>query len=156
MEHLIAGCFGMTLGIVGVLTGFKQLRNRTVLRSWKTTSGRVIERGTYVPNFAMLSVPAYRHAPLVKYTYEVDGAQFSSNAITPERIQQPQHNTLDWARRKADSFANEVVVHYNPENPAESYLQLTSRWMLWVVVGASCLAMLISGLFLLSWMMREK
>ena len=141
----------MALGLVGLLTGFKQLRNRAVLRSWKTTRGRVIERGTYVPNFAMLSVPAYRHSPLVKYSYEVDGKQFSSNAITPERIQRPRHNTMKWAENRAQSFSDEVVVHYNPENPSESYLELTSRWTLWAVVGASCFVMLIGGLFLLSW-----
>ena len=154
MENLIAGCFGMLIGVVGVWTGFKQLRNRTVLQNWKTVTGRVIERGTYVPQFAMLSVPAFRHAPLVKYRYTVDGKEFVSSSIHPDRIQRPQHNTIKWARQKAEKFADEVVVHYNPENASESYLVLTSTWVLMLVIASSCVVMLVGGLFLLSWLMK--
>jgi hypothetical protein len=149
-EHLFAGLFAFIIGGVGLFTGLKQLRNRSALRGWKQTNGSVIKRGTYVPDFAMVSVPAYRHAPLVRYRYEVAGQEIVSNSIAPDRIQRPQHNTLAWATKKAASFPDEVVVHYNPENPGESYLVLTSRWILIVVVLASCLVLLIGGLFLLS------
>jgi hypothetical protein len=155
VENLIAGCFALLLGVVGLLTGLKQLRNRSVLKNWKTVDGNVVERGSYVPDFAMVSVPAYRHAPLVRYAYQVAEEKFVSTAIHPERIQRPQHNTLKWAQRKAESFPDQVVVHYNPENPGESYLVLTSTWMLLVIVGASCLVLLIGGLFLLSWAVKQ-
>ncbi|HEY6802800.1 MAG TPA: DUF3592 domain-containing protein [Pyrinomonadaceae bacterium] len=149
-ENLIAGLFALLIGVVGLFTGLKQLRNRSALRGWKRTNGFVIERGTYVPEFAMVSVPAYRHAPLVRYRYEVDGKEFLSSSITPDRIQLPQHNTLAWATRKAASFPDEVVVRYNPEDPGESYLVLTPTWLLIVVVVASCLVLLIGLVFLLS------
>jgi hypothetical protein len=154
VEKLIAGCFGLLLGVVGVITGFRQLRNREVLKRWKTVQGSVVERGTYIPDFAMVSVPAFRHAPLVKYRYVIDGKEFISNSIYPERIQRPQHSSIKWAQKKAETFADDVVVHYNPENASESYLVLTSMWTLILVIGASCLVMLIGGLFLLSWAMR--
>jgi hypothetical protein len=155
VEDLIAGCFGLLLGVVGLLTGIKQLRNRSEFKNWKTTSGHVIERGTHVPNFAMLSVPAYRHAPLVKYSYQVDQKDFVSTSIWPERIQRPQHNTVKWAQKQAASYADQLVVHYNPYNPSESYLVLTSAWMLLMVVAASCLVLVIGGLFLLSWIVKR-
>jgi hypothetical protein len=96
-----------------------------------------------------LGPPAFRHAPLVKYVYQVGGEEFTNDRIRPKRIQQPQHNTKKWAQKKAESFPDEVSVHYNPEDPSESFLVQTSRLMLYVVVGSSCLAILFGLLFLL-------
>ena len=155
IENLVAGVFALLIGVVGLLTGLRQLRTRAVLKSWKTVPGSVSERGTYIPQFAMLSVPAFRHAPLVKYRYIVDGKEFISSSISPERIQRPQHNTIKWAQKRAQSFADQVVVHYNPDDPGESYLVLTPAWMLLIVVGASCLVLMIGGLFLLSWLVQR-
>jgi hypothetical protein len=150
MENLIAGIFGLLLGIVGLWTGFRALKNRALCSRWQTTNGTVIERGTYQPNSPMLSAPAFRYAPLVRYTYQVDGREFVSNLILPTRIQAPEHSTRKWAQRKADSFAGEVTVHYNPEDPAECYLVQTSKTTLYILLGASCLSMLIGILFLLT------
>ena len=150
MENLIAGLFGILIGAVGLWTGIRQLRNRALFNDWKTTNGKVIERGVYQPDGAMLSVPAFRFAPLVRYTYQVDGREFENNSILPVRIQLPQHSSRKWAQRKAGSFADEVTVHYNPEDASESYLVLTSKLTLYTVVAASCLLIAVGGLFLLS------
>jgi uncharacterized protein DUF3592 len=149
MENLIAGIFGMVLGGVGIWTGIRLLKKRSLFVQWKTTSGRVVERDTYLPNQAMLSAPAFRHAPLVKYQYEVAGKKFESIWILPRQIQLPRHGTKKWAQRQADSFADDVLVHYNPQDPSESYLKLTSKSTLYIVIGASCVAMLIGLLFLI-------
>ena len=149
MESLIAGIFGLLLGVVGLWTGIKQLKNRGRFSHWKTTQGKVIERGTYEPNAPMLGPPAFRHAPLVRYAYRVNDRELVNDAIHPKRIQRPQHNTLKWAKRKASSFSDDVIVHYNPEDPSESYLVLTSKISLWAVIAASCFALLVGLLFLL-------
>jgi len=153
MENLIAGMFGSLLGIVGLWTGFRQLKNRRLFSFWKTTQGRVIEKGTYRPANARFSVPAFQHSPLIRYTYQVDGQEFVNDSIFPVRIQLPANSSLKWAKRKANSFPEEVVVHYNPEDFRESYLVLTSKWTLYAVIVASCLALLLGGLFLLVWIM---
>ena len=150
MENLIAGIFGLLLGIVGLWTGFRALKNRSLANRWKTTNGKVIERGTYQPNMPMISAPAFRYAPLVKYTYQVDGREFVNDSILPKHIQLPRHGTRKWAQRQAESFSDDVTVHYNPEDPAECYLVQTSKSTLFVVIGASCLSMLIGLLFVLS------
>ena len=49
----------------------------------------------------------------------------------------------------AESFPDEVVVNYNPEDPGESFLVQTPKVMLYIVIGASCLAILFGLLFLL-------
>ena len=150
MENLIAGIFGLLLGIVGVVTGITLLKKRKQFNQWKTTSGRVIERGTYQPDIPMLSAPAFRYAPLVKYEYQVAGKEFVSNSILPKRIQAPQHSTIKWAQKKAGSFPDEVTVFYNPEDPAESYLVQTSKATLYTVIGASSFSILIGLAFLLT------
>ncbi|HJX92438.1 MAG TPA: DUF3592 domain-containing protein [Pyrinomonadaceae bacterium] len=149
MENLIAGIFALLIGGVGLWTGFMQLRNRAAFSHWKTTPGKVIERGTCQPSNAMFGAGAFRYAPLVKYSYEVGGRQFVNNSIFPVRIQLPQRNTQKWAQRKAEGFPNEVVVYYNPVDANESYLVLTSRWTLYAVLAASCVVVMMGLLFLL-------
>jgi hypothetical protein len=149
MERIISAAFSFLIGTVGLWAGFKQLRNRVALNRWPTTKGKVIERGVYEPYIPTAGPPAFRHSPLVKYIYQVAGQEFTSDRIRPKRIQQPQHNTKKWAQKTAESFPGEVTVHYNPEDPSESFLVQTSRAMLYIVVGASCSAILLGLLFLL-------
>ncbi|HEV8368093.1 MAG TPA: DUF3592 domain-containing protein [Pyrinomonadaceae bacterium] len=150
IENLIAGIFGLLLGIVGLWTGLRGLKNRARCDRWKITPGKVIERGTFQPNMPMISAPGFRYAPLVKYTYQVDGREFSNDSILPKHIQQPRHGTRKWAQRQAESFSDDVTVHYNPEDPVECYLVQTSKTTLFVVIGASCLSMFVGLMFLLS------
>jgi hypothetical protein len=149
MEALISAAFCFLIGAVGLWTGFKQLKNRAALNNWPTTKGKVIERRTYQPNIPTMGPPAFRHAPLVKYVYQVSGKEFINDRIRPKRIQQPEHNTKKWAQKRANSFADEVTVHYNPEDPSESFLVQTSKAMLYIVIGVSCLVILFGLLFLL-------
>ena len=149
MENVIAGIFGLLLGIAGIWVGLKALRSRAAVGRWNTTKGRVIERGVYQPNQPMLSARAFRYSPLVRYTYKVDGKDFESNSILPSRIQAPRHSTIKWAHKQADSFGDEVVVHYNPTDPAEAYLVQVSKMTLYFVLLASGFALLVGLLFLL-------
>jgi len=151
MENLIAGIFGLLLGLAGLWTGIKALKNRALADRWHTTNGRVMERGIYQPDQPMLSAPAFRYSPLVKYRYEVGGKEFVSQWILPRHIQLPRHNTKKWAQKQADSFPDELQVHYNPEDPAESYLTNASRTALYAVLIFSALAMLLGSLFLLKY-----
>jgi len=146
MESIIAGAFGLLVGIVGLWTGLRALKTRKQLERWPTTTGRVIERGTFTPDYAS-GPPAFRHAPLVKYVYQVDGKDFVNDRLQPKQIQQPRHNTEAWAQKRAAEFPADVIVHYNPADPAESFLVQTSKKILYLVIAASCLAILFSGLF---------
>ena len=153
MEQLIAGLFGLVLGVVGLVTAITLFKKRSAFSLWKTTQGTVIERGAYQPDIPMLSAPAFRYAPLVRYSYTVDGKEFISNTIFPRRIQLPQRSKKQWAERKAQAFPDDVTVHYNPDDPGESYLVMTSKLTLGVVVAASCFATIVGVLFLLAWLL---
>jgi len=91
---IISGTFGLLIGIVGLWIGFRQLRNRAALNSWGTAKGKVIERGTYQPNIATLSTPAFRYSPLVKYVYQVNGKEFVNDNIFPFVLRQVSHRLL--------------------------------------------------------------
>jgi len=143
MEGILAAAFACVIGIVGLWTGFKQLRNRAALDRWPITKGKVIERGTFTPDYAS-GPPAFRHAPLVRYVYQVGGKDFVNDRLQPKRIQQPRHNTEAWAQKRAGEFPDDV---YNPADPSESFLVQTSKKTLYLVIAASGLAILFSGLF---------
>jgi hypothetical protein len=149
MERIFSGAFALLIGTVGLWTGLKQLRNRVALNNWPTTEGRVTERGTFQPDTPMLGPAAFRHAPLVRYFYQVGGKEFTGDRIRPKRIQQPEHNTKEWAQKRAESFPDKVTVHFNPDDPSESFLLQTTRVTLYILCGASILAILFGLLFLL-------
>jgi Protein of unknown function (DUF3592) len=147
---IISGLFALLIGAVGLWTGFRQLRNRRELNRWPSTSGKVVERGTYQPDNLAVGPPAFRHSPLVRYVYQVGGREFVNNCIRPKRIQLPQHNTKQWAQKTAESFPAEVTVHYNPADPSDAYLVQTPKALLYVVILASAVAILFGlALFLI-------
>jgi hypothetical protein len=150
MEAILAAAFASLLGVVLLWTGLRQLRNRAALDRWPSTKGKVIERGTYQPYIPTTGAPAFRHAPLVKYVYQVDRKEFTSVHIRPRRIQQPQHNTKEWAQRTANKFPDEVNVHYNPEDPAESFLVQTPKILLYTLIAGSGCALLFAIILLLT------
>ena len=150
MEGIFAGGFALLLAIVLMLTGLRQLKNRAALDRWPTTKGKVIERGTYQVSTPTGGPPAFRHSPLVKYVYRVAGKEFVSDRIRPQRIQQPQHNTKDWAQRTANKFPDEVEVHYNPEDPSESFLVQTPKILLYTLIVGSCAALLFGAILLVT------
>jgi hypothetical protein len=149
MEGILAAAFAWVIGTVGLWTGFRQLRNRAALERWPITNGKVVERGTFKPDYAS-GPPAFRHAPLIKYVYRVAGKDFIGDRIQPKRIQQPRHNTEAWAQKRAGEFADDVLVHYNPADPSESFLVQTPKILLYCVIGGSCFAILFGVVLLLT------
>lgn len=150
MEKLFAGLFGVLLGSGGIWLGRVQLKNLAALDAWQTTSGKVIERGTFRVTFATLSAPAFQYAPLVKYVYHVNGQKFINDAILPQHIQMPQHSTLAWAQGRANSFPDEVPVYFSPENPAQSFLIRPAKTKLYLVMVGASAVLLYGALFLFS------
>ena len=144
MERIVASAFAWVIGIVGLWTGFKQLRNRSALNRWPITKGKVIERGTFTPDYAS-GPPAFRHAPLVRYLYQVGGKEFINDRIRPKRIQQPQHKTKEWAQKTANRFADEVDVHYNPDDPSDSFLVQTPKILLFGLIAGAGFAILLGA-----------
>jgi Protein of unknown function (DUF3592) len=150
MEKVATAALSLLIGLVGLWTGFRQLKNRRELDRWPATPGRVVERGTFVPKNVGGGSPAFRYAPLVRYAYTVGGTEFAGDSINPRRIQLPTTGSKPWAEKRAASFADGVAVRYNPEDPAESFLVQTPRAKLYMVIAGSCFALLLGALFCLA------
>lgn len=147
MRVNILGVLGLLIGIGLFWAGFMQLRNRAALNLWSRTKGKVIERGTH----QIIRAPMFRHSPLVKYVYQVGGKEFVSDSIYPKRFQPPeQHRAKERAQKRAESFADEVTVHYNPQDPGESFLVPIPQSYPYIFMGASCLVILLSVMFYLT------
>jgi len=147
---IAGGAFALLIGIVGIWTGLKQLSNRKALNRWPTTKGTVVERGTFESNSGSVRKNGFQYCPLVRYTYQISAGDFVNDYIHPKRVQLPQHSTRKWAQQRAESFADEVTVHYNPEDPAESFLVQTPKRILYIVIGASLMAALYGVLLLIT------
>lgn len=146
----MAGLFGLSLGIGGILVGIVKLKNLAALNLWKKTNGKVIERGTFRVEHANLSERAFQFSPLVKYVYRVDGRELTNDTILPKHIQLPEHGSVEWAKKRAASFPDEVVVFYNPKNPSDAFLARTPKTKIYIVIAASLAAVLLGILFLSS------
>ena len=147
MEKYLAGAFGLLIGLVGLWTSLVQWRNLRALNRWKMTSGKIIERGTFLVETANTGAPAYQYSPLVNYVYQVDGEEFANNSIFPRHIQAPERGTRDWAEKRSTLFTDPVKVFYNPENPAESFLVKTSQTKLYVMGAASVFVTIFTLIF---------
>jgi len=152
MEKLISGIFSLLLGAGGLWTALRLIKNRKILNTWNTATGRIVERGTHKPNMASISAPAFRYAPLLKYSYEVGGKEYVNDCIYPKRMQLPPRGTVKWAQKRADSYPAVVTVYYNSADPSESYIQLTSRLVIYIVLAISILLLLIGLIILVSYL----
>lgn len=150
MEILIAGIFGLLMAVVIICISFAQWGNFSQLNSWKATAGKVIERGTFRVTHSTLSKSAFQHAPLVKHVYKINGQEFTGDAILPKDMHLPEQSAVKWAQAGAASFPGDLMVYYNPENPANSFLVPVSRKKLHVIVIAGPVVVITSLLLLIS------
>jgi len=148
MESIIAGIFGLIIAIVIIWNSFVQWANISRLNSWKAADGRIVERGAFRVTHANRGPSALQHSPLVRYVYQADGLEFTSDAILPKHIQLPERSTVEWAQARADSFPDHLTVYYNPENPSDSFLVPVSRKTFYIMMIAGPIVAMIS-LFLL-------
>lgn len=149
MQTIISGVFLMVIGGVGFFAITAALRKRNQFQNWHKTKGKVIERGVYQPtNAGHMSSPAFRYSPKLKYVYTVSGKEYTGENLFHPSIQLPQTSGENWARKKADSFSDEVTVNYNPDNPAESFL-VTSSKVVFMLFAFVCALLFLIGILLL-------
>ncbi len=111
------------------------------VQNWPVTEG-IVARNTLAP-----VIPREKVDPLektfaapteekgVEYTYKVDGKDYSSTrlvAVQPQKFLQSMKMFYDMPDEKALGIkypvGSPVEVHYNPANPAEACLDVSSGW----------------------------
>lgn len=147
----VAICF-MIMGGIGLNALLPALRKRNQVQSWHKTEGRIIERGVFQTyNPGRLKSPKFNYAPKVKYAYTVNGKEYTGENLYHTEIDLTSVSGEPWARKRADSFPDEVTVNYNPENPADSFLFTLSKpfFILYVVFAFVCGLMFLTGIGIL-------
>ncbi len=133
----------MAIALLHLLAGagalwFSRRVSTAVRRSsgWPTVLGVALERGTEGP-------PEKRSQcqPYVRYSYEVGDRTYSNDQFLLFGLVYCRMSST--AQRAVDSVPDPVPVHYNPADPAESYLVVNSAWHRWVpgVFGAGALVL---------------
>jgi hypothetical protein len=137
---LVAGFGGLGIFLVLIAEALRrQLRDAA---SWPSISGVVetsgIERFRAYDRVGVnIRRRRWLYRPDVEYAYRVDGVEYRGNRISfGGRL----YATFDWlARRRVEPYGegDEVVVRYNPENPAEAVLELRSYgiWAVWLLAA---------------------
>jgi len=104
-------------------------------RDWPTVPGKILERGvgeamTVKRNFM----------PHVKYQYEVGGKTFTNDQVYLIRRTGGLRAEI---QKLVDGLPDPVPVHYNPQNPADTYLIANPVGTKWLLVGVGAFALLV-------------
>jgi hypothetical protein len=82
------------------------------------------------------------YAPYVKYSYSVAGKEYNN---TQFYLIGRMGNSRKAIQKLVDSLPNPVPVHYNPQDPAQSYLLVNPAWTGWFLLAAG-VAVFVCGL----------
>lgn len=104
-------------------------------RRWPTVPGTILERGVGLP-----MSQARVHMPLVRYSYVVDGADYENDQVYLIRR---TGNLREVIQRLVDGLPDPVPVHYDPADPAESFLLVNPRSTSWILLAFGIGALLL-------------
>lgn len=138
------------ISLAALAAGAKYLAEARKMRSFKTRRGRVIDREV-VPVTASLGREGRwgrggNFQPKVTYSYVVDDIEYRSDRWS--------YGTEGFKRsvaeRKLTEVFDDVLVHYNPADPRQAYLEVTSPTVGYALVAGGSLGLLIALAALLS------
>ena len=77
------------------------------------------------------------YTPTVRFTYAVDGTEHESDAIVHDSV---ESGTQRWAQKALDAIPDDVVVRYDPKDPATACLRPpgTKEIAAWTIAGTAC------------------
>jgi len=123
-------------GAIAIIAGTSTALSGGVQGSWPTTTGLVTE--SYVTSLITLEDETL-YAPVVIYSYDVDGLTFSYNRMTFS----PSEGSPDfsWAAAIVSSYPTDspITVRYDPADPSVNVLEpgLESSTYLLLIAGAA-------------------
>jgi hypothetical protein len=141
--------FVLFLGVMALRQAFYLRRDIATKSTWKVTPGRLEKRGIRpgrlgTPESGVGGAAIYQ--PDIEYIYTVDGNARRGTQMFSGRYQGYDPRTM---RRKVNALPAEPEVHYNPDNPSESYLVLTSLAWVWFCYLAGAVTVLAGAVMLL-------
>ena len=104
-------------------------------RDWPTVPGKILERKVGEPISAKRS-----YMPYVKYQYDVGDKHFINDQVYLIKRTGGLHDEI---QKLVDGLPDPVPVHYDPNNPGDSFLIVNPTGTKWILVGAGALALLM-------------
>ncbi len=117
----------------------KEIRRK---KGWPTAPGKILEHG--VGEGIGIRTTSYRATVKVRYT--VDGKEYLGDQV--HLIRGTGAGTEAQINKLFASLPDPVPVHYNPTNPADSYLIVNPLWIPWLIYGASTIFLLVGLVWL--------
>jgi hypothetical protein len=111
-------------------------------RDWPSVPGRILERGVGAP----MGTPGRSYLPHVRYTYSVAGKEYTNDQVYVIRR---TGGLADAMQRLVDRLPDPVPVHYDPEDPARSYLLVNPMGTVWILIAFGAGALLLGLLQML-------
>ena len=143
-KYIIAAVF-LAFGALAIWGAFRVSGDIRKGRSWPTTQGKILERRVGEP----MGTRYRSFIPVVKYTYVVDGKEYTNDQVYLIRRTGGMHAKM---QKLVDSFPDPVKVHYDPKDPGSSYLISNPTSTSWLLVGFGALAVLMGlGQLLMNW-----
>ncbi len=140
--------FTLGLGLLGY--NWSQQHKAWESRQWPTVQGQVISTGMAESS----DDNGVAYAPIVRYTYEVDGVEYQSSRIAfgPTEYTSSRRKVAQVLARYPEGSA--VTVHYNPNDPHEAVLETQVQGSLvFTLIGG---LMVIMGFWELGKMLRVR
>lgn len=106
-------------------------------RDWPTVQGTILERGVGEP---MGTSRGRSFLPKVVYTYTVGGTAYTNDQVYLIRR---TGGPADDMQKLVDGLPNPVPVHYNPQDPAKSWLLMNSMSTFWLLLTFGIVTLLI-------------
>ncbi len=115
--------FAIVLGLLVTYVGWSYAALARKMRSYKSVPGRVISRAVALVPSGNTRTGVWGqgggYTPQITYRYTVDGVVHESKNVARAVRGYKER----FAQAKLDSIPDDVVVWYDPKNPAEAYLE---------------------------------
>lgn len=138
--------FLLVLGTVGLFAGVSLLRTSMKVGGWPVVEGRLTEKGIGPSTTTGASRAGRYFEPKIKYTYTVDGKGYTGDRLGPAVAAYGEAQ----AKALVAELPEQVQVHYNPQNPAEAFLQATSYLPAILALLGGLGSLLVGAVLLLS------
>ncbi len=147
-KYLFAAlCLGF--GALALWAAFRVSSDIRKGRSWPTVPGKILERGLGEP----MGTRGRTVMPHVKYTYTVDGKEFTNDQVYLIRRSGLRPSAM---QKLVDGLPDPVPVHYDPKDPSQAYLLINPTSTSWTLVAFAALAILMGlGQLLIIWSKKQ-
>lgn len=136
---MMYGLLTLAFGALALWAGRKMHTDIARGRAWPTTEGRILERGVGAP----MAAQSQSYLPRVRYSYTVGGRDFVNDQVYLHR---QSGGWADKVQSLVDGLPDPAPVHYDPNDPAQSFLLVNPLGTVWILlafgVGATVMGLL--------------